>query len=122
MKDDRDLELQEVSHEPLEPESPSDCDFCNLLCQTHPGKDASDPASMHFMTERELRVLASMRRLKEEVHEIKAQMRKLEGKGSSEEERTHSAKLEELRAEWRKMDQERMDAAEERMRLLGHIQ
>ncbi len=122
MKDDKDLRLEEVTPERPEPESPSDCEFSSLLGQSTSGKGPADSPSMHFMTERELRVLASMRRLKEEVSRIKAHMREMEQQGASEDGPALSERLAELRAEWKKMDQERMDAAEERMRLLGHIQ
>jgi hypothetical protein len=71
------------------------------------------------MTEREIRVLAAMRRLREEASEIKRQLRQMEG---SEDRTALSGRLGDLREEWKKMDKERMDAAEERMRLLGHIQ
>jgi hypothetical protein len=49
-------------------------------------------------------------------------MREMERKGASEDGPALSERLTGLRTEWKKMDQERMDAAEERMRLLGHIQ
>jgi hypothetical protein len=74
------------------------------------------------MTERELKVLASMRRLKEEVSEIKARLREMERQKDREDGSALSVRLADLKAEWKKMDKERMDAAEERMRLLGHIQ
>jgi hypothetical protein len=122
MKDDKDKRLQEVPREMPESEPAADCDFCNLLCGSAPGKSPSDPTSLHFMTERELQVLASMRRLKQEVSEIKASMREMEQQGILGDGSAHPVRLADLRAEWKKMDKERMDAAEERMRLLGHIQ
>ncbi len=122
MKDDKDQRLQEVTRETAEPESAADCEFCSLLCGSAPGKSPSGSPSLHFMTERELRVLASMRRLKLEVSEIKASMRELEQQGITEDGSALPLRLADLRAEWKKMDKERMDAAEERMRLLGHIQ
>ena len=122
MKDDKDKRLQEVTRETAEPESAADCEFCSLLCGSAPGKSHADPPSLHFMTERELQVLASMRLLKQEVSEIKARMREMEQQGISEDGSALPVRLADLRAEWKKMDKERMDAAEERMRLLGHIQ
>jgi hypothetical protein len=122
MKEEKDLKLQEVVPETLESGSSSDCEFCGILCRSESGEDGSAPSGINFMTERELRVLASMRRLKEEVAGIKGHMRKMEGQGSSEEALALSALLTELREDWQKLDKERMDAAEERMRLLGHIQ
>lgn len=122
MKDEKDLRLEKVTPELPEPESPSDCEFCSLLCNSGSGEAPGDPSSLHFMTERELRVLASMRRMKEEVSRIKAHMREKEEQGASEDRPALSERLADLRAEWKKLDKERMDAAEERMRLLGHIQ
>ena len=124
MKDDKNPRLQEVARETAEPEpeTASDCGFCSLLCHSTSGKSPSDPPSLHFMTERELRVLASMRRLKQEVSEIKASMREMEQQGILQDGSALPARLADLRAEWKKMDKQRMDAAEERMRLLGHIQ
>ena len=124
MKDDKEKRLQEVTRETAEsePESVADCEFCSLLCGSAPGKSPTDPPSLHFMTERELEVLASMRNLKQEVSEIKTRMRELEQQGMSEEGSAMLVRLADLRVEWKKMDKERMDAAEERMRLLGHIQ
>lgn len=122
MKDDKDLKLQEVTRETAEPEPSSDCEFCSLLCGGTPGKSPADSPSLHFMTERELQVLASMRRMKREVSEIKARMREMEQQGISEDGSALPVRLADLRAAWKKLDKERMDAAEERMRLLGHIQ
>lgn len=124
MKDDKDKRLQEVTRKTAEPdpETASNCGFCSLLCGSTPGKSPADPPSLHFMTERELQVLASMRRLKQEVSKIKALMREMERQGILEDGSVLPVRLAELRAEWKKMDKERMDAAEERMRLLGHVQ
>jgi hypothetical protein len=124
MKDDKDARLQEVARETAEPEleTASDCGFCSLLCGSEHGKSPADPPSLHFMTERELQVLASMRRMKQEVSEIKARMREVEQQGFLEDGSALPMRLADLRAEWKKMDKERMAAAEERMRLLGHIQ
>jgi len=122
MKDDKDPRLQEATREAAEPETASDCEFCSLLCGSAPGESPADPPSLHFMTERELQVLASMRRLKQEVSETKVRMREMEQQGISEDGSALPVRLADLRAEWKKMDKERMDAAEERMRLLGHVQ
>ena len=124
MKDEKDLRIQEVDREETQPETEaaSDCEFCSLLCRSEPGNSPADPPSLHFMTERELQVLASMRRLKQEVSEIKARTREMGQQGTLEDGSALPIRLADLRAEWKKLDQERMDAAEERMRLLGHIQ
>ena len=119
MKDEKDTRLQEVAQSSHEPETEPDCSFCSFVCQSSPGEDPSDKRSFHFMTEREIRILAAMRRLKQEVSEIKMHMGRMEG---SDDRMVFSRRLGVLREEWKKMDQERMDAAEERMRLLGHMQ
>jgi len=119
MKDEKDPTLLEVVQSPPEPETGPDCLFCTLLCQSPQGEDPSDNRSFHFMTEREIRILAAMRRLKEEVSDIKRRMGQME---ESDDRMAFCRRLGDLREEWKKMDQERMDAAEERMRLLGHIQ
>ncbi len=105
--------LQEVTRETAEPNPrpASDCDFCSLLCGSAPGKTPADPPSLHFMTERELQVLASMRRLKQEVTEIKARMREMEQQGIQEDGSALPVRLADLRAEWKKMDKERMDCS-----------
>jgi hypothetical protein len=112
MKNEKHLRLQEVTKGMAEPESGSECGFCSLLCQSTP----------HFMTEREIEVLAVMRRLKGEASKIKNDMRQMDKQGMSEDRMNLSLQLAELRDEWKRVDKERMDAAEERMRLLGHIQ
>ncbi len=122
MKDERKPRLQEVATEIPKADSPSDCGFCSLLCRSAAENGPSDSRSLHFMTEREMRVLASMRRLKEEVSGIKASMREMESQGTSLDESALWARLKDLKEEWKRLDKERMDAAEERMRLLGHIQ
>jgi len=119
MKDEKDLGLQEIAESPSEPETEPDCSFCSFVCQSSPGEDPSDKRSLHFMTNREVQILAAMRRLKEEVSEIKKHMGQREG---SDDPMVFSRRLGVLREEWKKLDQERMDAAEERMRLLGHVQ
>ena len=58
-------------------------------------------------------------RNKRTYHQIQG---KLWQQGMSEDWLALSRRLADLREEWKKMNQERMDAAEERMRLLGHTQ
>lgn len=122
MKDERDPRLQEATERIIEPGSSADCGFCSPLCQSTPGKGAPDSPSLHLMTEREMQVLAAMRRLKEEASKIKSRIRRMDKQGLTEERIALSERLADLKEEWRKRDKERMDAAEERMRLLGHIQ
>lgn len=121
-EDEKELGLQEVTERKSETEEPSDCTFCNLLCHSVPGEGSGHSASLSFMTERELRVLSSMRRLKQDVQKAKSEMRELERRGLSDDVAALQGHLAELKAEWKKMDREREEAAEERMRLLGHIQ
>jgi hypothetical protein len=122
MKDEKEPRLQEVTERMPEPGSTQDCAFCSILCRNTEGEGRPDASSLHFMTEREIQALAAMRRLKKEASEVKGRMRQAEERGMSEDGKGLSEQLAELRAEWKKMDRERMDAAEERMRLLGHIQ
>ena len=122
MKDKKGPILQEVTESIAEPKLSPNCGFCSLLCQSNPGKGAPDSPSLHFMTEREIQVLAAMRRLKEEASKIKSHMRRMDEAGMSEDRMALSGRLADLKEEWKKMNKERMDAAEERMRLLGHIQ
>ena len=119
MKDEKDTRLKEVAMSSSDSESDPDCVFCGMFCQSPTGENPSDSRSFHFMTEREIQALAAMRRLKEEASKIKRRMGQTEG---SDDWKAFSRRLGDLREEWKKMDQERMDAAEERMRLLGHIQ
>lgn len=122
MKDEREPRLQEVTETITETESVQDCSFCSLLCRGREMQAPDQSPSLPFMTEREIRVLAAMRRLKQEASEIKSRVRRMEREGLWEDRTDLYARLADLRAEWKKMDQERVDAAEERMRLLGHIQ
>jgi hypothetical protein len=122
-KREKELELREVNEETRQSETPSECAFCSLLCRNAAHVPADPTPSLSFMTERELRVLASMRRLKEEVREVKASMREGKKRGDVPEEGAGlETRLEGLNAEWKRLEQERSEAAEERMRLLGHIQ
>jgi hypothetical protein len=120
MKDEKDRRLQEVPDTIDPPQaSDEDCAFCSLLCQSTPAKGVPDGPTPHFLTEREMKVLAAMRHLKEEASGLKERLRQLDEK---EDKTGLLIRLADLRAEWKRMDQERMDAAEERMRLLGHVQ
>jgi hypothetical protein len=110
-------------------------------------KKESSGAPWRFMTEREFTVLKAMKTLREKAAKIKNRIRKirkdLETKTRrqadappdlnremetlweqqmAEELLNHCERLARLKQEWREMDQERMAAQEERMRLLGHIQ
>ena len=119
MKEDKEPRLQEVSEQTTAPEGEQDCAFCGLFCRSTPSGDPAPGSSPHFMTEREMNALAAMRRLKAEASEVKGRLIRAEG---SEDLAALCGRLDGLRAEWKRIDRERMDAAEERMRLLGHIQ
>jgi len=111
------------------------------------GSRKSSGGAWRFMTEREFSVLKAMRGLREKAARIKKRIRALEKemhldprqeeRPRSPEEREedsawerqmaeellrHCERLDRLKAQWKEMDQERMAAQEERMRLLGHIQ
>jgi len=104
-------------------------------------------SSTHLLTERELKALDTMRGIREEASRIKQRLRGLENdpesgpyhrrqsgledleyvealweQGMAEELLNECDKLYRLRKQWEEWDQERMAAAEERMRLLGHVQ
>ena len=122
MRDDKEPRLQEITKRKVESEPGPDCGLCSLLCHSAPDGDIPDSRSPHFMTDREFKSLAAMRRLKEEASKIKNHMRQMDKQGMREDRMTLSLRLAALKEEWKEMDLERMDAAEERMRLLGHVQ
>ena len=122
MNDEKEFRLQKVTERMAEPESSPECKLCSSLCQNTAQRSAPGSPSIELMTEREIRVLAAMRGLKEEASKIKSRMRQMDKEGMSEDRMTVSRRLADLKDEWKKLDKERMDAAEERMRLLGHIQ
>ena len=123
------------------------CDFCARWCDTVSKESTTEALPGYFMTEREFSALADMRRIKAAARNIKKQMGQIEeslgdyfflmdaqGKISpekktepwiqamSEEWILLSQRLDCLRELWKEKDRERIAAAEERMRLLGHIQ
>ncbi len=119
MKEDKEPRLQEISVETAAHETDQDCAFCGLFCRRTPSGGPAESASPHFMTDREMNALAVMRHLKAEASEVKRRLGQAEG---PEDLAALYGRLDTLREEWKRIDQERMDAAEERMRLLGHIQ
>lgn len=123
------------------------CDFCARWCDTVTKEDTAGSMPAYFMTEREHMILAEMRRIKEAARSLKNRMGEIEkylvdnmvemdgpGKEPKGEEKDlrirHMAedwmlmaqRLDALRKLWKNKDRERLEAAEERMRLLGHIQ
>jgi len=127
------------------------CGLCASLFSRE-GEAPKGRSGWRFMTEREFKVLKAMRALREKAASIKKRMRGIEQdlrdrpavkgvetaagpppdedalqeriweKQMAEELLDHCARLANLRDRWREMDQERLAAQEERMRLLGHIQ
>jgi len=102
---------------------------------------------MPIMTDREIAVLGAMRGVKKEVSKIKRRLRLVEEdlakpprpktagnisfhetreelwrQGLAEEAASLNQRLIVLKEQWQSMDRERIEAAEERMRLLGHQQ
>ena len=88
------------------------------------------------LTREEEAILAQMRELKAKVTEVKRRLEELEGRngfkpgnvevaeGAATEEQAQwleqKKNLEVLRQEWRKLDEERQEAARFRMKILGH--
>jgi len=130
-----------------ETEDTTSCDFCARWCDTVSKESTTEALPGYFMTEREFTALADMRRIKAAARNIKEKMGQIEeclgdyfydmdakGKRSPEkkpEPWIHfmsedwimlSQRLDCLRELWKEKDLERIAAAEERMRLLGHIQ
>ena len=103
------------------PENIEPCRHCDpLLMSQGGGETGCQP--MPVMTDREIAVLGSMRGVKKEVYEIKRRLRLAEEDLPSEEVASLNQRLIVLKEQWQEMDHERMEAAEERMRLLGHSQ
>lgn len=122
------------------------CGFCANFRSKEKG-EASTGSSAHFMTERELKALKAMRGIKKQVRGVKARLQQIEEKlenqpefgkddvspdshdevrvweqGMIEDLLKNCERLYSLKKNWDEWDEERMAAAEERMRLLGHIQ
>lgn len=122
------------------------CSFCANFRSREKG-EASAGSSTHFMTERELKALKAMRGIKKDVRGVKKRLREIEEELESRPELEERSKtsdaqgqdklweqgmiedllqncemLYQLKKNWEDWDEERMAAAEERMRLLGHIQ
>lgn len=81
------------------------------------------PGSIEVPTEREMAALAELRAIKERVRVLKGSLDSIREEGVGD--RSHrveeiEATLDTLKAEWERWDEERKDAAQERMRLLGH--
>lgn len=81
---------------------------------------------LYVMTEREFEIHDGLRRIKQEVSEIKRRLKQyaalsIDDPTSIERDRRQLAgRLDQLRREWKRLDEQRIEAARERMRLLGH--
>ena len=100
--------IHEAPHQEERP-----CDICGLWYPDDPQSQ-----DMHFMTQREIQVLDSMRQVKEEAREVQKKLREM--MESREEGKELSRRLQDLQARWRELDRERTAAADERMEKLGH--
>lgn len=101
------------------------CDCC--LTDTDGPDGGREPYGCHerktVLTYREERVLKRILEARERARTVKERIRTLEREGPAAEAERQEAlrELEELRELRRELETERLAAAEERMRLLGHI-
>lgn len=132
-----------MSPELPSPETETECTFCSLLCPD-PNKHGPDHESIHFLTGQEILLLERMKQTRDEIQTVKRRVRQIEedltntsftrtadGKEWREirgkiwvqamaEDLLHLAdRLTRLGEDWERMDRERLEAAAERMRLLG---
>jgi phage-related minor tail protein len=120
------------------------CKLCALWSEESARTDSRQ--TLRFMTDREIAVLDSMRVLKKEASRIKRRMKRMQKdlgdlhptertyngrgyfgaesklwvQGLQEDWINLSERLDRLRARWKELDLARVEAANERMRLLGH--
>jgi len=132
-----------MSPELPSPETETECTFCSLLCP-NPGQHGSDHESMHLLTGQEILLLERMKQRREESQKVRRRVRQIEDDLSKTSfTRTADGKewcgirgkiwaqtmaadllnladrLARLSENWERMDRERVEAAAERMRLLG---
>ena len=100
-------------HIPDKEEEQLPCDVCALWYPDDP----SSP-DIHVMTKREVEILDAMREVKKEAKEIKEKIRSIVAE--KDEGGELQQRLKALQGRWRELDAERIKAAEERMRMLGH--
>ncbi len=128
-------------------QKPSD-NICTSFHKNPACRENGDNTAPGYMIEREFEILAEMRRTKNIVSQIKENLKDVEkllkksdlnkenqdrgqhyfylptdGDGQRLTEKRHQLYywLKRLKEEWRNLDNKRIEAAEERMRLLGHI-
>ena len=78
------------------------------------------PGGIKIPTEKELKALSEMRRIKGKVRSLKERLKGLEGSESSEDIQSVKDDLAVLKNEWNQWEKRRKVAARERMMLLGH--
>ncbi|MEW6442668.1 MAG: hypothetical protein AB1640_17155 [bacterium] len=90
------------------------CDACDAWYPF----DGPHSSCLHFMTKREIEILDSMREVKRQAQDLKRRLSGLD-RGAPE---AHalSESLAALHEQWQELDRQRIAAAGERMRLLGH--
>jgi hypothetical protein len=71
-------------------------------------------------TDREVKALAALKKIKEKTRQLKNQSADLQTGGSEKEKKAAGEKLARLREEWNLWEKERKAAADERMAILGH--
>ena len=147
MKNKNDKKMQKTS---MEKESDTEMiQPCGLCANEASEREIEGNArkTWRFMTEREFSVLKAMRGLREKAVKIKKRIRRIEKdmetktvpeevvvreqpenqdqlweQEMAEDLLHHCDNLSKLKEQWKQMDNERIAAREERMRLLGHIQ
>ncbi len=100
-------------HVPDKEEDQLPCDVCALWYPDDP----SSP-DIHVMTKKEVEILDAMREVKKEAKGIKDKIRSIVAEHQEGDELQQRLKA--LQSRWRELDADRVAAAEERMRMLGH--
>ena len=100
--------------------APGGC-CCQPVLNADP-QDSGCDGKIHVLTSREEDVLRRIREASERVRELKRQAAALTGEATSQEERERiSLELDRLRHLRSELEEERLAAADERMRILGHL-
>ncbi len=80
----------------------------------------SCPGAIKVPTDREVKALAALKKIKERSRQLKNQLADLQSGGSEKEKKAAGEKLARLGEEWDLWEKERKAAADERMAILGH--
>jgi len=78
------------------------------------------PGGIKIPTDREVKALVVLKKIKEQTRLLKSQLAVLEADGLEKENKAAREKLANLRGEWDRWKNERKAAAKERMAILGH--